>query len=161
VTVAAAQPAPDFDLPQLDGDGTISLTDLKGKVVYLDFWASWCGPCAYSLPQLERLRIHFRGRGFEVIAINLDQDKRAARRFLSSKAITYPILIDPDKQTPVTYAVQGMPTAYLLDRDGNIRHVHTGFRKGDSDKISVLIEQLLNEGWDREVGMAIGVREEP
>lgn len=140
-----AQVAPNFDLPTLDRDSRISLGDLQGKVVYVDFWASWCGPCSVSFPYLERLRTQYKSEGFEVVAINLDADIEDAKRFLQRNAVTYPVLVDDQKQTPVQFGVKGMPTAFLLDRAGNIRHVHTGFRSSDADKLARWIEQLLLE----------------
>ena len=144
---AWAQPAPEFELPVLDQSRTLSLADLKGKVVYLDFWASWCAPCALSLPELEKLRARFKNEGFEVIAVNLDRSLADARRFLSDKDINYPILVDRQQLTPERYGVAGMPTAFLLDRKGQLRQTHTGFKKGDTDKLARMIQELLeNEG---------------
>jgi len=141
-----AQSAPDFALPTIDQQQTLRLADLKGKVVYLDFWASWCPPCAISLPELEQLQQQYGDQGFAVVAINLDASVTDAKRFLQDKAVSYPVLVDADKATPLQYGVQGMPTAFLLDRHGQLRHVHTGFKKGDGDKIAQWIEQLLLEG---------------
>ncbi len=143
--MAFAQSAPDFDLPVLDQKQTLSLDDMKGKVVYLDFWASWCGPCALSMPELEKLRARFQHQGFEVIAINLDSSLEDARRFLKDKDINYPILVDRKQKTPERYGVAGMPTAFLLDRNGQLRETHTGFKKGDTEKLTRIIQQLLQE----------------
>ena len=150
-----AQSAPDFNLPllaqsdaggsQLWQSGSLRLSDLTGKEVYLDFWASWCAPCALSLPELETLYARFKSRGFEVVAINLDTTESAARRFLQDKAITYPILFDQRQTTPERYGVAGMPTAFLLDHSGKLRFTHTGFKPSDTEKLSKLIQQLLQE----------------
>ena len=145
VTPTFAEPAPEFSLPILDQEESIKLSDMKGKVVYLDFWASWCGPCAVSLPELEKIRSRFHSQGFEVIAVNLDQSLDDARRFLKDKKITYPILIDQMQITPERYGVAGMPTAFLIDRDGQVRETHTGFKESDVDKITKLIRHLLEE----------------
>ncbi|RLT94454.1 MAG: TlpA family protein disulfide reductase [Ketobacter sp.] len=142
---AFAQPIPNFDLPLLDRAGTLSLADVKGKVVYLDFWASWCGPCAVSLPELEKLRRRFHPQGFEVVAINLDNSQEDARRFLRDKQISYPILFDRQQRTPEQFGVAGMPTAFLLDRQGRLRETHTGFKPGDTEKLTKMIQQLLQE----------------
>lgn len=142
---AFAQPAPDFELPVLDQGYTLNLEDVKGKVVYLDFWASWCAPCALSLPELEKLRVRFHDQGFEVVAINLDSSLEDARRFLKDKNISYPILFDQNQVTPERYGVAGMPTAFLLDRQGRLRDTHTGFKKGDTEKLAIIIQQLLRD----------------
>lgn len=142
---ALAQPAPDFELPVLDQGYTLNLADVKGKVVYLDFWASWCAPCALSLPELEKLRARFHDQGFEVVAINLDSSLEDARRFLKDKNISYPILFDQNQVTPERYGVAGMPTAFLLDRQGQLRDTHTGFKKGDTEKLAIIIQQLLRD----------------
>lgn len=143
--MAAAEVAPEFSLPLLDKEKTVSLADFKGQVVYLDFWASWCGPCAVSLPELEKLRAQFHNKGFEVVAINLDQSEEDARRFLKNKKISYPILMDKKQKTPEQYGVVGMPTAFMLDRQGLLRETHTGFTLDDVDKIAKIIQRLLDE----------------
>lgn len=142
---AFAQSAPDFSLLVLDSSKKISLADVKGKVVYLDFWASWCGPCALSLPELEKLRSRFRHQGFEVLAINLDDSMDDARRFLEDKQISYPILVDGQQVTPEQYGITGMPTAFLLDRNGQLREVHKGYKKGDTELLASKIKALLEE----------------
>lgn len=142
---AFAQTAPDFELPRLSKSSTLRLSDLKGKVVYLDFWASWCGPCVVSLPELEKLYTRYKNQGFEVVAINLDSAQEDAQRFLQGKSISYPVLFDHQQKTPEQYGVAGMPTAYLLDHTGKLRYTHTGFKPNDGEKLSNLIQQLLKE----------------
>lgn len=145
MTPVFAEPAPEFSLPILDQEKYVSLSDMKGQVVYLDFWASWCGPCAVSLPELEKIRSKFHSAGFEVIAINLDQSLDDARRFLRDKKITYPILIDRSQLTPKRYGVEGMPTAFLIDRGGQVRETHIGFKESDVEELTKLIQRLLGE----------------
>lgn len=145
VAIAFAQAAPEFELPILDKTSALRLSDLRGKVVYVDFWASWCAPCALSMPELESIRSRLHPRGFEVLAINLDSSLEDARRFLARTKVSYPILLDRKQTTPELFGVQGMPTAFLIDREGRLRNTHKGFKKGDADKLTKLIEQLLLE----------------
>lgn len=120
---------------------TTSLEDYRGKLVYLDFWASWCGPCRKSLPILNEIRNEYASQGFEVIAINVDEKLSDALKFLDKYPVDYPILLDPKGTQPQAYKVQGMPTAYLIDEKGNIIYKHKGFKKKDRKKIEKLIQQ--------------------
>lgn len=143
--IVRADTAPDFTLPRLDNQQPVSLSSLRGQVVYVDFWASWCAPCAHSLPALQTLHNELQEQGFEVIAINLDESPQQARRFLQPLALTYPVLFDAQKNTPQAYNISGMPTAFLVDRNGHIRSRHTGFRSGDETRLKQQIQQLLQE----------------
>jgi len=135
--------APNFSAPRLEGGGQLSLSDYKGKVVFVDFWASWCGPCLTSLPLIEEMRKQFPDEDFQVVAINLDQDKKKARRFLAKHSIGYPSVSDPKGLLPERFGLSTMPSSYLLDRDGVVRYVHEGFRKGDEDELESKITQLV------------------
>ena len=137
------QPAPAFSARSLTGDGNVALGNYKGKVVYLDFWASWCAPCQTSLPALEALRKEFPADQFQVIAINVDQDPEKARKLLEKLKIGYPSATDPEGRLPETFGLKTMPTSYLIDRDGVIRRVHPGFRSGDVDAIRAQIKTLV------------------
>jgi len=123
----------------------MSLESLRGKVVYLDFWASWCGPCRVSFPQLEQLRHELGPDGFEVLAINVDEEEADARQFLADVPVSYPVVRDGEGITPQTYGILGMPTGYLIDRQGVVREIHQGFRKSDGDKLRTAIIALLGE----------------
>jgi len=143
--VAVGQVAPPVRLPQLSGAGDVSLESLRGKVVYLDFWASWCGPCRVSFPQLEQLRNELGPKGFEVLAINVDEVESDARQFLSEVPVSYLVVRDAGGITPQTFGILGMPTGYLIDRQGMVREIHQGFRKSDGDTLRTAIVALLGE----------------
>lgn len=143
--VVVGQAAPAVRLPELSGAGEVSLESLRGKVVYLDFWASWCGPCRVSFPLLEQLREELWPDGFEVLAINVDEVESDARRFLSEVPVSYPVVRDADGITPQTFGILGMPTGYLIDRQGIVREVHQGFRKSDGAKLRTAVVELLGE----------------
>jgi len=143
--VAVGQTAPEVRLPELSGAGEISLEALRGKVVYLDFWASWCGPCRVSFPILEQLRVELGADGFEVLAINVDEVESDARKFLSEVPVSYLVVRDEKAVSPQTYGILGMPTGYLIDRRGVVREIHQGFRKSDGVQLRTAIVELLGE----------------
>jgi len=146
--VQVGDPAPDVDLPVLSAadPGRVSLSALRGKVVYLDFWASWCGPCRISFPQLEALRDELGGRGFEVLAVGVDASEADARAFLAELPVSYPVVLDSEGSTPARYGILGMPTGYLIDREGVVRLVHQGYRRSDGEQLRAAIIDLLGEG---------------
>lgn len=123
----------------------ISLSDYKGKVIYLDFWASWCGPCRKSLPELNEIRNKYASRGFEVIAINVDENPDDGLKFLREYSVSYPIAYDPKGTVPAAYQLKGMPYAFLIDRKGVVRHIHEGYRDGDRNKIETKVKALLGK----------------
>jgi thiol-disulfide isomerase/thioredoxin len=141
--VEAGQPAPQFSVASLSGDGTLSIAQHRGKVIYVDFWASWCVPCLKAVPALEKLRQEFPASDFQVIAINLDQDPERGRKFLADHPIGYPSASDPAGKLPEAFGLQTMPTSYLIDRAGVVRYVHRGFRAGDDVQIREKIRELL------------------
>ncbi len=122
------KPAPDFTLPTFAG-GEVSLAQLRGKVVYLDFWASWCGPCRKSFPWLEGLRQRLASQGLEIVAVNIDSRRQAAERFLREVPVNFTIALDPEGRVADRYGVEFMPTAYLIDRRGRVVARHFGFRE--------------------------------
>lgn len=141
--VEAGDRAPGFQAPLLGEGGDLDLASYKGKVVYLDFWASWCPPCLTSLPILEQLRKEFPATDFQVVAVNLDTDTGRAKRFLSKRSIGYPSASDPSGKIPEKFGLETMPTSYLIDREGVVRHVHKGFRKSDVDGLRTRIRSLV------------------
>lgn len=143
--VSAGDKAPDFEIPRLESQGMISLKQYRGKVVYVDFWASWCGPCRQSLPALNDIRKEFRKKGFEVIAINLDEERDDAMEFLKEFPVAYPTARDTSGEVPEAYGLVGMPTAYLVDRKGKVQLVHEGFKKSDTEELKQKINTLLKQ----------------
>jgi peroxiredoxin len=135
--------APAFALPALEGGGRLDLKQYRGKVVWLDFWASWCPPCLTSLPELEKLRRQMPAEDFQILAINVDKDPKKALRFLEKNPVGYPSASDPDGALPERFGLKTMPTSYLIDRDGTVRLVHEGYRSGDIDSIRREITRLI------------------
>lgn len=143
--VSVGDKAPIFKLKNLETGKMESLKQYRGKVVYLDFWASWCGPCRQSLPLLNGLRKELKSKGFEVIAVNLDENLSDAKDFLNQFPVTYPVLLDPKGQVPTHYKLPGMPTSYLLDRNGRIQKIHVGFKEKDIEDIRKSAISLLKK----------------
>jgi peroxiredoxin len=135
--------APDFSAPSLATGEPISLAAYRGKVVYLDFWASWCGPCAQALPALDALRKEFPPGDFQVVAVNVDRESKSAKAFLRKRPIGYPSALDPKGAIPAQFGVEVMPTSFLIDRDGTVRHVQRGFRTDDVAELRKQIQQLV------------------
>ena len=143
--VKPGQPAPEIQAPLLDGSGTLSLSAHRGKVVYVDFWASWCPPCLEAVPALEKLRSEFASADFQILAVNLDKKPKKALKFLRKHPIGYPSGSDPKGIFPASYGLETMPTSYLLDRQGVVRYVHKGFRDGDIEEIRREIQRLVKK----------------
>ncbi len=143
--VEIGEHAPQFAIESLSGNGNVSLGAFRGKVVYLDFWASWCAPCLVALPTLDKLRHELPEGQFQVLAVNLDRDLDKARNFLRDHKIGYPSGTDPEGQVAETFELDTMPTSFLIDRNGVVRYVHRGFRKGDIDEIRAQIRKLLRK----------------
>jgi len=142
---AAKAGYPSFKLPEFQSGKMIDLSKYRGKVVYVDFWASWCGPCRQSMPKFNVLHEKLSSKGFALLAINLDESKADAKKFLESYPVNYMILHDASGKTPQQFGVSVMPTGYLLDRFGFIRYEHKGFRDGDEHILLKQIQKLLAE----------------
>ena len=143
LALEAGDRAKDFEAPRLDGSGTISLTSYRGKVVYLDFWASWCNPCQTALPLIDALRKDFPEKDFQVVAVNVDKDTKKAKKFLAKNPVGYASASDPRGKLPREFGLETMPTSYLIDRAGVIRYVHKGFREDDIASIRAEIQKLV------------------
>lgn len=146
LAVDAGQPVPSFSARSLDGDTTLALSAYRGKVIYLDFWASWCGPCQTAMPLLDELRKEFPSDQFQVIAVNLDENPEKAKAFLARHPVSYPSVSDPQGNLPKSFGLKTMPTSYLIDRAGVVRYVHPGFRASDVDELRKKIKEVLNSG---------------
>ncbi len=140
--VDRGQTAPEIALKDLSGKA-IKLSQLKGKVVLVDFWASWCGPCRESLPFLDKLSKSYREQGLVVLGVNIDNDAAAARKFLKDLPVSFAVVNDAEKQVAKAYAPPTMPSSYLIDRQGKVHVVHAGFRRSDAAKIEAEIKNLL------------------
>jgi thiol-disulfide isomerase/thioredoxin len=140
----AADPAVPFSGTDLKTGKTISLEDYRGKVVLIDFWASWCPPCLESLPAYERIRQELGPEVFEVIAINVDENTEDGVQFLEARPVSYPVLADPDGDIGKPYNVRSLPRAFLIDREGGTVKIYKRFRKVDEARLKKEIEALLN-----------------
>lgn len=138
-------PVPSCPVPALDQSRTLDPAQLKGKVGYIDFWASWCGPCAASFPFMNELHQELKAKGLEIIAINLDEEAQDAKDFLKKYPAAFTTASDAEGKCPTQFDVKAMPTTYIVDRKGNIRHVHMGFRDSEKAEIKKQIQALLNE----------------
>jgi thiol-disulfide isomerase/thioredoxin len=144
--VKPGEAAPALGMPRLDGAGAkVAVREYRGKVVYVDFWASWCIPCRLSLPTLERLYKQHASRGFVVVGVNKDVRKDDAERFLSRTPVSFVLVDDSDDAAAKAFDVKTMPSGYLVDRKGIVRHVHGGFTKSTADALAEEVEKLLAE----------------
>ncbi|MBC3916482.1 TlpA family protein disulfide reductase [Undibacterium sp. CY18W] len=139
----AGKPAPEFSVQGGSGPGPIQLADYKGKLLYLDFWASWCGPCKQSFPWMNSLQSKYAAQGLQVLAVNLDSKAEDAAVFLKSVPASFQIGYDPKGVTPRLYDVKGMPSSVLIDRDGKVLSLHAGFNEGSKAKIEQAIVAAL------------------
>ena len=140
---AALNKAPPIHLPTRDGE--VELSRLKGKVVYLDFWASWCDPCRESFPWMSKLKEQYADQGLEVVAVNLDKDRSNAEAFLKNMKVNFVVAFDPEGNTASEYELRGMPGSYLIGRDGSIHASHVGFRDGDKQRLESAVRILLQK----------------
>jgi cytochrome c biogenesis protein CcmG, thiol:disulfide interchange protein DsbE len=141
---AETRAAPDVSLRAEQG-GSIRLNSLKGHVVLVDFWASWCAPCKTSFPALDAIYRELHARGLEVLAVNVDEQRKDADAFLAAEPHVMPVFFDPNGDAPAAFGVKGMPTSYLLDRAGNIRFMHMGYSATVGRQYREEIGLLLSE----------------
>jgi thiol-disulfide isomerase/thioredoxin len=144
--VAPGDLAPDFTLPDVDARGAVSLAGLRGQVVLIDFWATWCGPCRASMPAIERVYATHRGRGLAVVSVNTEgvQGADRIRSFVQELGLGFPVVID-DGSVADAYRVTTIPHLVLVDRRGVIRKVHRGTAPGFEDDLRTQVEALLAE----------------
>jgi len=140
--------AQDFSLPLLDGSGTVSLGDFEGDVVYLTFWASWCTPCRQEMPYLAQLWERYHQQGFQIVAINVEENIDDALQFVDMYELPFPVVHDPARSISGLYRVPGYPTHYIVDRRGFIRFSGLGFNLSDVGAISQEVQTLVAESAD-------------
>ncbi len=136
--------APDFVLTARDG-GQVRLTDLKGQVVMINFWATWCGPCRQEMPLLAQLQSKYEPLGFTLLGVNVEPDSQAAVAWLKDVPVTFPILFDTKNEVAGRFGVEGMPSTVFVDRSGHVRYVHRGYKPGDESKYADMIRSLVKE----------------
>jgi len=136
--------APSFELAKLNGKKVL-LSDFKGRLILLNFWATWCAPCRSEMPGMEKLWQKYKGKGFTIVGINIDRgDKQAVKEFVKELHLTFPILLSPSTDVRSRYEVHGLPTTYLIGRDGIFLGKAVGGREWDSPQAHNLIESFLN-----------------
>ncbi|MGV7210116.1 choice-of-anchor D domain-containing protein [Oxalobacteraceae bacterium A2-2] len=135
------QPAPAFTLT--GPDGTVKLDQYRGKLVYVDFWASWCGPCRQSFPWMNEMQARYGGQGLQIVGINVDAKAEDARNFLATVPARFAIAFDPAGSAPRAYGVKGMPSSVLIGPDGKVLYEHSGFRAADRETLEARIKAAL------------------
>lgn len=135
---------PPCELKSMSDGGLVKLDQFKGKALYVDFWASWCPPCARSFPFMNEMEREF-GDKLEVLAINVDEKAEDAKAFLAKHSANFTLAADVSGQCPQQFGVQAMPSSYLVDANGVVRYVHIGFRAGEAEKLRLAVEQLMSE----------------
>ena len=131
VSVIVTKPAPAFSLASLDGR-TISLSEYACKKVVVSYWASWCGPCKVEMPELREFykRYHQTNSDFEILAISIDENRGDAEKYATAEKLPFPVLLDPQSKTADAYAVEGIPTMFVVGKDGRVEYAHTGLQEG-------------------------------
>jgi cytochrome c biogenesis protein CcmG, thiol:disulfide interchange protein DsbE len=141
-SIGVGDPAPAFVLPTAAGE-SVALDTLKGRVVYVDFWASWCGPCRRSFPWMNEMQQKYGARGLTVVGINVDKRRPDALRFLQQTPAAFTVVYDEAGKTPDAYAVKGMPSSYLVDTAGKVVAQESGFRDGQKAELEEHIRALV------------------
>src|SRR6201996_6054406 len=131
-SAAGDAPAPAFTLPARGGS-TVDLSQFKGQVVMINFWASWCGPCRQEMPLLESIYKTYGKRGFVLLGVNVEPDTNAANNWLKQTPVSFPVLYDTKSKVSSLYNVTGMPTTVMIDRKGNVRMIHQSYKTGDEN----------------------------
>lgn len=141
---AAPEPAPDFTLKSASGVN-LKLSEFRGEVVLINFWASWCGPCRQEMPLLSELHLQYRDLGFTVLGVNVEEDTRKARKLLADAPVSFPVLFDSDSVVSREYDVVAMPSTMLVDRNGKLRYLHKGYKPGLEAVYQQQVRDLLQE----------------
>ena len=136
--------APDFALKGATGDN-LRLSELRGQVVMINFWASWCGPCRQEMPHLEDLYQRYEPLGFTLLGVNVEKNRKKADQMLNDMPVSFPILFDSRNEVSKLYGVIAMPSTVLIDRDGTIRYIHNGYKAGYEQEYQTQIRSLIKE----------------
>jgi len=138
------QQAPDFALKSSTGEN-MRLSEYRGDVVMINFWATWCGPCRQEMPLLDELYQRYERVGFNLLGVNIDDDSRRAMQMIEELGVNFPVLFDARKEVSKLYEVEAMPVTVLVDREGNVRYVHHGYKPGYEEKYLDQVRSLLRE----------------
>ncbi len=138
------KPAPDFTLKSMTGEN-VKLSELRGNVVMLNFWASWCGPCRQEMPLLNDFYNKYKKLGFVLLGVNVEEDSSKAANYLREVPVDFPILYDNTNSVSKMYDVDAMPSTVLIDRNGNVRFLHRGYKPGDEKQYKKLMKVLMRE----------------
>ena len=140
----AGKPAPDFALKSSTG-ANLRLSEYRGDVVMINFWATWCGPCRQEMPLLDQLYSRYQRVGFSLLGVNIDDDSSRAMDMIHELGVSFPVLFDARKEVSKLYDVDAMPVTVLVDREGNVRYVHKGYKPGYEEMYLDQIRSLLRE----------------
>ena len=136
--------APDFTLASNSGKN-LRLSEFRGEVVMINFWASWCGPCRQEMPMLEELYTRYQPLGFTILGVNVEEDSSKAKALLEEIPVNFPVLFDNQSKVSKLYDVVAMPSTVLVDRDGNVRYLHHGYKPGYEDAYQQQVRALVRE----------------
>jgi len=142
--IAPATTAPDFTLRTTVGPN-VRLQEQRGRVVLVNFWATWCAPCRKEMPHLNKLYEKYRASGFVLLGVNVDDDTSKAAAVATQLGLTFPVLLDSEKKASRLYDLNAMPSTVLVDRDGRVRYVHRGYLDGYEDTYDKQIREMLKE----------------
>jgi peroxiredoxin len=142
--LSTSAPAPQFSLAARGGK-TINLAQYKGQVVMINFWATWCGPCRQEMPLLESIYKKYNKMGFTMLGVNVEPDSKPAEDWLKATPVSFPILFDTKSEVSKMYEVSGMPSTVIVDRKGNVRVIHHGYKPGDENEYQDNIRKLVRE----------------
>lgn len=140
----SGQAAPDFSLKSSTGEN-LRLSEYRGDVVMINFWATWCGPCRQEMPLLDDLFDRYNRVGFNLLGVNIDDDSRRAMQMVEDLGVSFPVLFDESKQVSKLYQVEAMPVTVIVDREGTVRYVHHGYKPGYEEHYLTEIRSLLRE----------------
>jgi len=136
--------APDFTLTDANGQA-VTLSDLRGQVVMINFWASWCAPCRQEMPLLEQIHLRYEPLGFTLLGVNVEENSADGQAFLKERPVSFPVLYDPENGISKLYDVVAMPSTVLIDRQGNVRYLHHGYKPGYENDYQDQVRELVRE----------------